>query len=254
MPKRFHQYSLFWLISASTVVAMVIAPIALWRAEWRRQMAIVEALKPSFVHWSGSGSESIGTFVRRALGPRVVSLEMERLGDDEMELVARLRDLEYLACDAVLTTDLAGLRPLRQLRSLRLSGLQLSDVSVLAEFHRLESLVLADCPHLTDVRCLQACHKLRTLGIVRTGVRSISGFERLVDLEELKLISNDVRDLQPLSGLPRLQALNLTGNPIEDIFPLQGLENLRVLNLSGTLVTDLSPLRHIHVKQFIMNR
>ncbi|MFO0913632.1 MAG: leucine-rich repeat domain-containing protein [Pirellulales bacterium] len=253
MPKGRRQYSLIWLIGALTVVAMAIAPIALWRAEWRRQQAIVEVLNPRFVHWSGDGSKSIGAVLQRALGPRVVSLEVAELGADEMKLVAQLTDLEYLECDAVLTTDLAGLRPLRKLRSLRLSGPQLSDVSVLGEFRRLELLVLTDCPYLADVRCLENCRKLRTLAIVRTMVRSISGFERLLDLERLHLVRNDVRDLQPLSNLRRLERLDLTGNPVEDISPLQGLANLRVLRLNGTLVTDLSPLRQMHVEELVLS-
>ena len=85
------------------------------------------------------------------------------------------------------------------------------------------------------------------------GIKSLTGLEHAVNLEEVDLSgeyisgegdvnSNVISDWSPLANLPQLTTLYLHGSAVSDVSPLANLTNLETLDLSRTAVSDVSPL------------
>ncbi|TVQ21922.1 MAG: hypothetical protein EA383_16350 [Spirochaetaceae bacterium] len=147
---------------------------------------------------------------------------------------------------------------------------RISDISVLAEFVRLEVLDLAD-NHVADITALSGLTRLRHLdlrynqlgladlapvapltqleylNLRETGTTDLTGIQELRNLGYLNLHSNsDVASIEPIAGLPRLHTLILRGVPVgREIDVIETLPALRRLNLRETGVTDLTPLARL---------
>ena len=81
------------------------------------------------------------------------------------------------------------------------------------------------------------------------GIRSLSGFEYLGELQELILTNNSITDITPLRYLANLKELNLSHNHITDISPLSkyiGSSSMgdRTLNYNFAFnnISDISPI------------
>ena len=105
---------------------------------------------------------------------------------------------------------------------------------------------------------------LKTLHGFRAGIRSLTGMEELVGLEEVDLHQNEIQDVSPLEGLlrlhtlhlginlitsaesftemPALRHLTLFQNEIEDVTPLGSLTGLHALHLRYNVLEDISAL------------
>ena len=114
------------------------------------------------------------------------------------------------------------------LQSLDCSGIQVSDLSMLASLTALQSL---DC--------------------CRTLVSDLSPLSGLTGLQSLDCWLTWVSDLAPLSGLTALQSLNCAGTQVGDLSPLSALPALQSLNCGGTHVSDLSPLSALPALQHL---
>ena len=107
----------------------------------------------------------------------------------------------------------------RDLVVLGVSGLELRDISVLADFHDLYTLQFAD-----------------------NDVSDLAPLRGLTKIEVLLLPGNEVSDIGPLRDLSQLHSLDLANNAVSDIGPLAGLSELSYLNLHNNEVADISAL------------
>jgi hypothetical protein len=73
-------------------------------------------------------------------------------------------------------------------------------------------------------------------------IRSISGLEYALNLQDLPLRAHRIQDISPLAGLVNLRTVNLDNNEIRDISPLSGLTGLWTVDLTRNSVSDCSPL------------
>ena len=115
--------------------------------------------------------------------------------------------------------DLTGLEHTTQLRELRLSNNEISDLAPLAE-----------------------AKSLTTLHLDRNRIRNITPLEGLTELRELRLSNNGIHYLAPLAQAKSLTTLHLDRNRIRDITPLETLTGLTTLDLENNQISDVTPL------------
>ena len=152
------------------------------------------------------------------------------------------------------------------IRQLDFSGVQLSDLTPLANFGEINLLVLRHTPisnidfvtnltrlALLDVSSTQITSlvplvnltKLTTLSFWLTPIADITPLKDLVSLESLYCGGTQVSDLEPLARLTALQSLHLWRTQVVDLSPLVKLTGLEFLDVEGTQVSDLSPLTNL---------
>ena len=119
---------------------------------------------------------------------------------------------------------------------------------------------------------------LTNLNIINTGIKNLSGIEKLKNLETLNLgglhklnyvvlsqspnlrtlsANNDsIIDIQEIGNLPNLRELDISDNNLVSLNGIDNLKNLEVLNLSGNRIRDYAPLyrlqnlKRIYVKKY----
>ncbi len=162
--------------------------------------------------------------------------------------VGRLADVEKLIVHGCTDAALPALRSALRLRSLELSGADLTDLSALAAIPQLETLAISGCVRLSDLGPLVELSNLTSLTIdageaSRRALVDLRPLAELTALTHLQLPRAGVRDLWPLAGLVRLSRLDLRDNPLSDLGPLAGLRALEVVDL-GTCsgLADVSVL------------
>ncbi|MEV5751349.1 NACHT domain-containing protein [Actinoallomurus sp. NPDC052308] len=164
--------------------------------------------------------------------------------------------------------DMAPLRRLSNLRSLRLSSSGLRDLEFVRDLPALDAiglvhleevtdfsplhaqislrdLTLEECPALTDLDALPPLEGLRSLRLIGSSLES--GLEDLVrraaNLQFLHVNhSSWVTDLRPLAGLD-LEELGIWGcRGVTDFAPITAFRRLYFLDLEDTGIDDLGPL------------
>ena len=138
----------------------------------------------------------------------------------------------------------------------RYSGLQIADVSPLAECRRVSlrhNYALRDVTALCNVNILDISntwvvdvsllHNVKCLNISNTLVEDVSA---LHNVKELNCSNTKVFDVSPLKNV---EVLNISNTSVVD---LSSLGHVKVLDMSNTKVKDISPL--IGVINLIMDR
>lgn len=73
-------------------------------------------------------------------------------------------------------------------------------------------------------------------------IKSIEGFQLLINLKCVILRCHEIKDLTPLANLKNLERLALNRGLITDITPLKDLKKLNLLNMQQNKINDISPL------------
>ncbi len=214
---------------------------------------------------------------------RILNLESNHIQD--VTPLRNLRNLESLNLrnngitdlDSINLSELSGLTALKEL-NLRHNvvrpdpnnpsvNIRISDISILAQFRQLESLILRDnhienigplemLPNLRfldlsqnpivqkDLDPLKTLYRLEHLNLRETNINNIEILQNFSALTYLNLHSNtDITSLEPLSTLFQLETLILRNVPVgNQIEHLENLHKLTRLNLRNTGITDLSVL------------
>ena len=124
----------------------------------------------------------------------------------------------------------------------RRDTLPISDLTGLEHAAQLETLMLWQNRHISDLSPLAGLKELRGLHLGANQISDLSPLANLTQLERLTLYENQISDLSPLAGLKGLHELHLGENRISDLSPLAGLTQLRWLFLADNQISDLSPL------------
>ena len=181
----------------------------------------------------------------------------ESVGNNLMEILSKLTQLEELNIAACDIEDISMLRDLTNLKYLDVRGNSIADLSVLDNFRNLETLILGlGVSHyysggtyyggstLQSVEILQNLSKLKTLGLDDCCVKDISGLKKLSNLEELHLEFSTIEDFSVLMELPNLRNLyftELTPELIECLVEKRGVKNVvvgRENNWNGFIKMD----------------
>ena len=115
----------------------------------------------------------------------------------------------------------------------------------------LATLVIRDCPNLTDFSILESVKfdKLEYLEIVGhlQFNRSITklNLSLQTSLKQLIIRNTAIDNISSISSLMKLTYLDLDDNNITDISPLKNLTNLEYLSLRANNLTDVFPLSNL---------
>ena len=120
---------------------------------------------------------------------------------------------------------------------LDLSGLGITDISVLAECTALERLDISGNV-ISSISALAALPNLKALDISDNEISNLSPLIALSGLESLDASGNAVANVAALSGHTALKSLSLDGNPLENIDALASLTGLETLSLRDTGLND----------------
>lgn len=141
---------------------------------------------------------------------------------------------------------LGGLTFYTDITELNLSGMGLSDVSILPRCSALERLDLSD-NKLSWLTNLGDVSSLKWLSLSGNGLSNISVIDTLTKLTYLDLTDNKVTDITPLAAMTDMTELYLSGNPLyHGHAVLSGMPYLEKLDLSDSLLQDK------HLKQINM--
>ena len=175
----------------------------------------------------------------------LVELEIEvmRIDDEELAVLAGLTKLESLKLYGNDITDLSPIARLTNLRTLDISSNPIADLG-LVPLIGLPNLTALNASSigLTDLRPLAELVNLQHLELWSSDIEDISPIAGLVNLQYLHFSTGDIDDLTPFSGLINLQHLDLSHNDIYDLTPLVGLVQLETLNLNNNEIVDIQPL------------
>jgi hypothetical protein len=120
---------------------------------------------------------------------------------------------------------------------LDLSGLGITDISILSECKNLVKLDLRD-NNITDITPLKDLLELNWLCIWNNKVSDIRPLMGLTKLAYLDADSNNIADISAVSFLTNMEELWLSNNKLKSISPLTKLPKLRRLGLKGVGLTD----------------
>ena len=148
-------------------------------------------------------------------------------------LEAILRELTGNETGELTQGDLWGIQ------MLYLSGSDVKDISVLADYMHIENLALNETS-VEDLTVLGRMTSLKALSLKDAGVEDLSFLEPLENLEELDISGNAVEDLSVLGSLTNLKTLNVSGTSVgaEELEILRKLPHLQNLDAEGLDLTD----------------
>ena len=164
------------------------------------------------------------------------TLDVEVLTDipEEVDIGGRIYDTRATTLDlesrSLKDEQVANLKYMVNLRSLKMAGNEVTDLSVLS---RLYSLTYLDVGHnrLTDLSPLSGLTKLDTLMVSSNQITDLSPVSHLSHLTDLSAGNNPISDLSPLSrleGLKMIAICDFRADTLEPLYPLKGLVELRI--------------------------
>jgi len=122
--------------------------------------------------------------------------------------------------------------------SLRLSFLNIIEISNLCNFNKLEMLRL-DNNIIDKIANLNHLSSLKWLDLSFNNIREIEGLDKLTNLLDLSLYHNQIEEINNLDGCPNLNILSLGHNNIKELKQIDYLRrfpNLRCVCLDGNKV------------------
>jgi hypothetical protein len=167
---------------------------------------------------------------------------------DGLEWATNLQSLWIRFCQV---EDISLLSRLSQLQYLNLSQNDIADLSPLSGLINLVHLNL-HANDIRDISALSGLTRLEYLELRKNPVDSISTISNLTNLLELNLNQlYTLRDITPLAGLTKLEYLHLNCNKINDISVIQNFSNLVELDLSRNEIGGISELTSLEQLQWL---
>lgn len=151
-----------------------------------------------------------------------------------------LKKLTYLdlTCNDILSTS--PLNGLTDLTNLYLGYTDtVKNISFIKSMKKLKSLYLTGMD-LTDISALKSCNNLEDLNLWSNNISDLTPLKGLTKLKKLELSNNEINNLSPLKDLKSLKYLGLMHNNIENILHLRNLNRLEHLYLRGNKISDFS--------------
>lgn len=158
-----------------------------------------------------------------------------------IEPLSRLTGLRTLDLSGTNISDLGPMRNLTELTSLNLAKTPVEDLSSLRYSDKLQDLNLSHT-QVYDLSVVEKMSHLHKLILTGTSIRDLSVLSALPGLEILDLSNTGLTDLTPVTALTQLTELDAAGNPVTDFHSLSSLTGLQILNLDTTQLKDLTPL------------
>ncbi|MEO0343947.1 MAG: leucine-rich repeat domain-containing protein [Pseudomonadota bacterium] len=187
-------------------------------------------------------------------------LRIEGLVNSDVSLapLIGLKNLRSLDLDAQFrqkgySVDLGTVFKLTQLEELRLWGVDIDDVTPLANLTQLKYLDLADTK-ISSFPIIQQLPNLEFLDLGFTAISDITPLLGATHLRNLGLDGTPLTELPDMASMTGLRVLRVSATKISDLTPVAGLRNLESLWIDHTLVADLTPVEDLpHLTQLEYN-
>ena len=105
--------------------------------------------------------------------------------------------------------------------------------------------------NLTDISAIVACKDIERLDLSNNNISDLSPLMNLQHLQWLNISNNQISDLRPLMGLPSLEYLDASANYISNTAAAGAISGLKQLNLSYNNISDFSGLRNLANLSFL---
>ena len=155
-------------------------------------------------------------------GKHVVELEFFDVRLTALDILKLFPKLEKLELFLVDIKNVFGLKPLSDLRVLRIGGKEIE-----------------------SIKNLDFLKNLREIMIYNTSIRCLDDIETLTTLEIIDLSSNKLTQIPNLKRLKKLKKLDLRGNLISGFNGLRIPENVYELYLNGNPITEINGLENL---------
>lgn len=109
----------------------------------------------------------------------------------------------------------------------------ISDISDLAKLRNLKTLCISG-QQITDISPIYSLTQLECLGIECNPITSIEGINQLVNLKKLWLSGTDIEDLSPLNGMEKLTDIGFDSTPVKIYPDTETLSHIDNLCVGGT--------------------
>jgi Leucine-rich repeat (LRR) protein len=162
-----------------------------------------------------------------------------------------LKNLQSLTLSKLSLSNVSGVEQLSNLRTLALSTLNnLSTLTGLEKLENLHTLILSELniPSLENIEKLKNLQRLTLSGL--TKLFNISSIEKLENLQSLSLELH-IDSLPGMKNLKNLRALSLTGLQLQNLSAINALEQLQELSLSNLNIPDLSGIEQLYGLQHL---
>lgn len=168
-------------------------------------------------------------------------LVLSNIKNDDLEKISRCQQLKSLQITGDDLTDLEPLSHMYSLESLHISSNNLEDITPIGELINLKNLSIGGSEYngmgfsgkLSDITPIENLINLESLSISDCQIEDIGAVRKLSKLTLLWIYKTPVRDISPLKELVMLEDLRLHSNNISDISVLENLKELEYLTLSG---------------------
>lgn len=204
------------------------------------------------------------------ISDKLIQLSIQRSDLKTLNGISRFINLESLdvSFNPIATKSLDGLADLKKLKELKLAGTNITDTSSLGKINYLESLDLSGSDVLKEVNGLEGLKNLmhlevnltqiddlgkihvnntiRSMSLKAMNIERITGLDRFIHLEELKLDGNSITKIEGLDQLKSLKRLNLSSLDLIKIEGLESLLQLEILDLSENNISKIEGLQALH--------
>jgi len=181
-------------------------------------------------------------------GGKIILLNCEGSGFgsiDEIPVIERLTDLEYLILKRNEITNINGLNHLKNLQILDLSHNKLKTIDNLDSIQNLKELNLSH-NQIKEIKNVNNLQSIQKLTLDHNRITEISEISGLRNLEDLNLNNNKITVIKGLTDLPKLEKLNLSFNRIKKICGLECLTNLHWLHLNNNQIEEIEGLENLN--------
>lgn len=196
-----------------------------------------------------------------------IALSIAKLNQDPMIKMQLSYEIEKDDFDTDLTNE-----DFKNVRSLNLSGTDISDYKFLSLMPELVSLDLGNNRNFDNegLIAISSLTKLKKLVIAGTSVDDLSGISELIDLESLNISETDIVSIEPIKNLvnlkelqayelaeddedaeynfdalsyfTKMETLDITEVPLKNIDFVENMPNIRNLSIDETGISDISKL------------
>jgi Leucine-rich repeat (LRR) protein len=169
----------------------------------------------------------------------------DKITDEDITAISQLKNLRTLGLINVGLTDISFLESNKNLERIFLDYNEITDIGLFDEFSHLNLLSLSYNP-IKDISSLSKLTSLKYLDLSFTDIDSISNLPE--NLFSLSVQKTNVDSFDKISTLEKLQILNICDNNIADISFIKNLSKLEYFYASNNDITDISPLKNKDLK------
>lgn len=148
-------------------------------------------------------------------------------------------------------SSLAALKDFDHLEKLFINRNQVTDLSPIAGFKKLQTLLAWD-NQISSIDAVKNLTGLKNLQLQGNAIADLSPIAELKQLEYLSLSENTPDDFSALKALQKLHFLALNSMAIDSLDFLNGLKAVKDLYLKDNAITDITPLKNLRALELVL--